>query len=51
MGISGVLWRARGSWLVLRKATIVQPHREPVIVDGEVVVHRDNVAFIQVLPV
>lgn len=49
--IRGVLWRSRGAWLVLRNASVLEPRREPLAVDGEVLIHRDNVAFVQVLPV
>jgi len=48
--ISGVLWRSRGPWLVLRRASIIEAHSEPVAVDGEVIVHRSHVSFVQVLP-
>jgi hypothetical protein len=48
--VQGVLWQARGPWLTLRAAAILRAGAEPVAVDGEVIVHRDNVAFIQVLP-
>ena len=48
--ISGVLFQARGPWLVLRKAAVLKPNLEPMPVDGDVLVHRSNVTFIQVLP-
>jgi hypothetical protein len=48
--ISGVLWQSRGPWLVLRKASVLKPNLEPMPVDGDVLVHRHNVAFVQVLP-
>lgn len=48
--VSGVLWRSRGAWLVLRKASVIEPHSSPLTVDGEVVIHRSNVSFLQVLP-
>jgi hypothetical protein len=47
--ISGVLWKARGPWLVLRKASLMKPSLQPMTIDGDVIVHRDNVSFIQVL--
>ena len=46
----GVLWQSRGAWLVLKDVSIVKTGMAPAQVDGEVVVHRANVAFVQVLP-
>ena len=48
--LRGVLWASRGPWLQLREVTLLRPNAEPQPVDGEVIVHRDNVAFIQVVP-
>lgn len=48
--IQGVLWRSRGAWLVIRDAALVQSRSAPMKADGEIVIHRDNVAFLQVLP-
>lgn len=47
--LRGVLWNSRGPWLTLRDCTLLRPNVEPVTMDGEVVIHRDNVAFFQVL--
>lgn len=48
--LRGVLWRVRGPWLVLRDADVKKGSAAPVPLDGgEVIVHRSNVAFIQVL--
>lgn len=46
----GVLWRSRGSWLVLRDVSLIKARTAPLPMDGEVVIHRANLAFIQVLP-
>ncbi|MDT0381424.1 hypothetical protein RM572_21940 [Streptomyces sp. DSM 42041] len=46
----GVLWAKRGPLLVLRDARLLEPGREPVPVDGEVVVERARVEFVQVVP-
>lgn len=46
----GVLWQSRGAWLVLRDVTMIKASVAPTPVDGDVIIHRDNVAFIQVLP-
>ncbi len=43
-----VLWRKRGPLLVLRDAQLIEPGADPVAVDGEVIVERPHVAFIQV---
>lgn len=48
--LEGVLWGARGAWLTLKDARALYPGREPAAVDGEIVVHRDRVSFLQVLP-
>jgi len=48
--IKGVLWKSRGPWLVVRNATALQSGVQPAQVDGEVLIHRSNVQFIQILP-
>jgi hypothetical protein len=48
--LRGVAWRTRGAWIVLRSASLVKARTEAAVIDGEVIVHRSNVAFIQVLP-
>jgi hypothetical protein len=52
VAIRGVLWSARGPWLTLRDAALLKADAGtvPTPVDGEIVVHRANVSFIQVLP-
>lgn len=50
LAIRGVLWGARGAWLQLREASLIRGRGEPEPVDGEVLIPRDNVAFIQVVP-
>lgn len=45
----GVLYDRRGPLLVLREAQLIEPGGgEPVQVDGEVLIERPRVAFIQV---
>jgi hypothetical protein len=44
---SGVLWSKTGDWLVLRNAEMVERGAAPVPVDGEVIVERDRVEFVQ----
>lgn len=46
----GVLWAKRGPLLVLRDTRLLEPGREPVAVDGEVVIERSKVQFTQVVP-
>lgn len=44
----GVLWARRGPLIVLRNVTMHEPGTPPAPVDGEVVVERSQVEFIQV---
>lgn len=46
----GVAWAKRGRLLVLRNATMFDPGTEPAAVDGEVVIDRARIEFIQVMP-
>jgi hypothetical protein len=48
--IQGVLWSSRGAWLTIRDAKLLISHGSPAPIDGEIVLHRDKVAFLQVLP-
>jgi hypothetical protein len=48
--IRGVLWSSRGAWLTFRDCSLLPPTGNPTRIDGEVVLHRDNLAFLQVLP-
>lgn len=45
--VEGVLWDERGPLLVLRDATLHEPGSDPAPLDGEVIVERDRVAFVQ----
>ena len=45
----GVLWQKRRGYLVLRNAEMLKPRGETVTVDGEVVIDRGNVDFVQVI--
>lgn len=47
---SGVLYAKRGNLLILKGARLLQPGLEPTHVDGEVVIERSNVDFLQILP-
>lgn len=47
--IRGVLWSSRGAWLTFRDCSLLKAGATPTRMDGEVVVHRDRVAFLQVV--
>ncbi|MFE6126798.1 hypothetical protein ACFQ6Q_00775 [Streptomyces sp. NPDC056437] len=47
----GVLWAKRGPLLVLRDASLLEAGREPQRIDGEIVIERSRVEFMQVLAV
>lgn len=48
--ITGVLWRRRGRYLVLRSAELMEPgNTRPTPIDGEAIVDRDQVLFVQKL--
>jgi hypothetical protein len=47
--LSGVLWKTRGRWMVLRNATLMVESQAPRKIDGDAVIDRANVAFLQVL--
>lgn len=44
----GILWAQRGALIVLRNVTMHEPGAPTTTVDGEVVVERHQVEFIQV---
>ncbi|MFE4691257.1 hypothetical protein ACFRH6_14505 [Streptomyces sp. NPDC056749] len=46
---SAVLWAKRGPLLVLRDVQLLEAGRPPQPVDGEVIVERARVEFVQVL--
>jgi hypothetical protein len=48
--LQGVLWAVRGPWLTLRDAAVLKGGLPPTRTDGEVIVHRSNVSFLQVVP-
>ncbi len=47
--IEGVLFQQSGAWLLLKDARLKVGPREPVPMDGDVVIECAKVAFIQVL--
>lgn len=48
--IRGVLWQSRGPWFTVADAQLLKAGLPPTRIDGSVVLHRDNVSFIQVVP-
>jgi hypothetical protein len=46
---AGILWAQRGPLLVLRDVEMHEPGAQPQPLDGEVVVERAQVEFIQVV--
>jgi hypothetical protein len=48
--VRGALWSARGPWLTIRNAELLKAGAAPTPIDGEIVIHRDNVSFLQALP-
>jgi hypothetical protein len=46
----GVFWQLRAEFIVLRDVNMMVPGEQPVPIDGEVLVYRPHVTFIQVLP-
>lgn len=45
--MNGVLWARRGRLIVLRDVTLIEPGASPVSMDGEVIVDRSRVDFVQ----
>ncbi len=43
----GILWDQAGSLIVLRHARLLSPQSPPVDVDGEVIIERSDIEFIQ----
>lgn len=47
--IQGVLWQSHGAWLTFRNCSALAEGQKAQPIDGEVMVHRSNVSFLQVL--
>jgi hypothetical protein len=47
--LQGVLWSYRGGWITLRDASGLTAGKHATPIDGEVIVHRSNVAYFQVV--
>ena len=48
--IRGVLWSTRCAWFVLRESALLIAGQDPHPTEGEIVIHRTNISFVQVLP-
>jgi len=48
--IEGVFYAYRWGWLTLKDCAALKPSQVPAAIPGDVVVHRDRIAFLQVLP-
>jgi hypothetical protein len=48
--IQGALWSSRGAWLTFRDCSGLKAGQNATPIDGDVLIHRDNIAFLQVLP-
>lgn len=48
--MTGVLYRQEGALLVLREAVFYEPGRDGVPIDGEAIIERNEVLFVQVPP-
>lgn len=47
--VEGVLWARRGRLLILRDARALVPGREPTVMDGDVLIDRGRVQWVQAL--
>ena len=45
----GILWSKRFGYLVLKNAELLKAGGETVALDGELVIFKDNVDFLQIL--
>lgn len=48
--LEGVLWSSRGPWLTLRDVTALKAGVPPEPMKGDAVIHRSNIAYLQVAP-
>lgn len=47
--LRGIIWRRRRGYVILRQAALLRPRESPVAMDGEVMIYREDVDFIQVV--
>jgi hypothetical protein len=48
--LEGVLWSSRGPWLTLRDVAALKAGQAPAAMVGDVVIHRDRISYVQVVP-
>lgn len=48
--IKGVLWSSRGPWLTFKSAELLKHGLPPTPIDGEAIIERRAISFLQVLP-
>lgn len=47
--VTGILWRRHRDLVVVRGAELIEPGREPLAVDGEMVIERSRIVFTQIV--
>ncbi|MPZ66176.1 MAG: hypothetical protein GEU83_11895 [Pseudonocardiaceae bacterium] len=47
--MTGILWRRTRGLVVVRGAELVEPGRDPVPMDGEIVLERERIAWVQIV--
>jgi hypothetical protein len=45
-----VLWSSRGAWLTFKDAHALKAGMAPMPIPGDLVIHRAQIAYLQVLP-
>lgn len=48
--LRGVLWRSSSQWITLKRAEVLTVGQEPRVADGDVIIDRRNIEFLQALP-
>lgn len=46
----GVLFACNGAWLTFKSVSVLRGREQPAPMDGDMVVHREQIAFLQVVP-
>lgn len=44
---TGLLWRRRGRLMVLKNSEMLEPNNQPVAMDGDVILDRSEVEYVQ----
>lgn len=48
--VEGLLWQSRGPWLIIKHPRGLKAGAPPLPMEGEAVIHRSTVTFMQVTP-